>query len=271
MTNAKILNIQISPKIGDKLYNCNKIGEYISNNSSGGLDLVLMPEFFSTGIDNVSFTQYPEIEENSWILAYFSELAKQFSTNIVCGSVIEKTPDKRLYNTSYAIDRKGNIVGKYRKIHLFNYLGGSEGKTIEAGNMPVVVEFDFARVGMSICFDIRYPTLYKQLIKMGAEIIVSPSAWCTLNSLRDEETSDFINCWRAFNVARAAENLVYFVTSNLVGINNQFLYSIGNSMITDPMGKILSNSQNTESAVYQTLDMKLVRKLKKDYPVYNLD
>lgn len=271
MSKAKVLNIQLHPKIGDKLYNCNKVGQFISNNAKNGLDLVVIPEFFSTGIDSRSFTEYPETEENSAVLAYFSEFAKQFSTNIICGSIIEKTSDKKLYNSSYAIDRNGKIVGKYRKIHLYNYLGGNEGKTISQGEELAVVDFDFAQVGMSICFDIRYPLMYKKLIKMGAEIIVSPSAWCIPGSTNANNMADFINCWRAFNISRAAENLVYFITSNLVGINHQSLYCIGNSMITDPYGKILANAQNTEQAMLQTLDLELVRKLKKEYPVYTLD
>ena len=268
---AKILSIQFCPKIGDKMYNCNRIGQMICDNSKDGLDLVVMPEFFSTGIDDRSFIGQPEEESSSAVLAYFSQLARQFSTNIICGTVIEKAKDGKLYNTSYALDRKGAIVAKYRKIHLYNYLGGNEGKKICPGDTPVVVNFDFARVGMSVCFDIRYPLLYKNLIKMGAEIIVSPSAWCTLSSTGEDDIADFINCWRAFNISRAAENLVYFVTSNLIGTSNPYLYSIGNSMITDPLGKIIANAQNTENAIFENLNMTLVRKLKKEYPIYNLD
>lgn len=270
-TSAKILNIQINPKIGDKMYNCNKIGEFISDNSKEGLDLVIMPEFFSTGIDDNSFINHPEEEKNSPTLLYFGELARQFRTNIICGTIIEKDPEGKLFNTSYALDRNGAIVGKYRKIHLYNYLGGNEGKKITPGNTPSVVNFDFAAVGMSICFDIRYPLLFKNLIKMGAEIIVAPAAWCNLTSTPEDEMADFINCWRALNVARAAENLVYFISSNQTGKSYPYLYSIGNSMIVNPLGKIISNAQNNECAVFEKLDMTLVRKLKREYPVYNID
>ena len=270
-TSAKILNIQINPKIGDKMYNCNKIGEFISDNSKEGLDLVIMPEFFSTGIDDNSFINYPEEEKNSPVLLYFGELARQFRTNIICGTIIEKDPEGKLFNTSYALDRNGAIVGKYRKIHLYNYLGGNERKKITPGSAPSVVNFDFAAVGMSICFDIRYPLLFKNLIKMGAEIIVAPAAWCNLTSTPEDEMADFINCWRALNVARAAENLVYFISSNQTGKSYPYLYSIGNSMIVNPLGKIISNAQNNECAVFEKLDMTLVRKLKREYPVYNID
>ena len=270
-TQAKILTIQFNPKIGDKMHNCNRVGEFISDNSKEGLDLVIIPEFFSTGIDDNSFLNSPEEEKKSPTLLYLSELARQFSTNIICGTVIEKDAEGKLFNTSYALDRKGSIVGKYRKIHLYNYLGGNEGRKIKPGTSPAVVQFDFACVGMSVCFDIRYPLLYKTLIKMGAEIIVSPSAWCNLASISKEEMMDFINTWRAFNIARGAENLVYFITSNLVGKTYPNLYSIGNSMVINPLGKILANAQNKECAVFQKLDLALVRKLKRQYPVYNID
>ena len=135
----------------------------------------------------------------------------------------------------------------------------------------MVVEFDFGKVGMSTCFDIRYSAHYRKLIKMGAEIIVSPSAWCNLTSTPEDEMSDFINAWRSFNITRACENLVYFITSNQVGLSYSFLYSIGNSMAVSPLGKILHNLQNAQCAKICELDMTQVRKLKKDYPIYNID
>ena len=116
-----------------------------------------------------------------------------------------------------------------------------------------------------------HTTSYKTLIKMGAEIIVSPSAWSVLSTNNPNDTADFINCWRAFNITRAAENLVCFVTSNLVGSGNAYLYSIGNSMIVNPEGKILYNAQNNECAHCQSVDLELIRRLKKEYPIYNLD
>ena len=106
---------------------------------------------------------------------------------------------------------------------------------------------------------------------MGAEIIVSPSAWSVLSTNNPNDTADFINCWRAFNITRAAENLVCFVTSNLAGSGNAYLYSIGNSMIVNPEGKILYNAQNNECAHCQSVDLELIRRLKKEYPIYNLD
>ena len=109
MDKVRVLNIQFTPKIGDKVKNCNIVGEFIAQNAQSGLDLVVMPEFFSTGIDDESFQKQPENENNSYVLNYFIELARQFQTNIICGSIIEQTSDGRLFNTSYAIDRYGKL------------------------------------------------------------------------------------------------------------------------------------------------------------------
>ena len=72
----------------------------------------------------------------------------------------------------------GETIAKYRKIHLFNYNGGTEGQRITAGNETVVVELDFGKIGLNICYDLRYPMMQKTLVKNGAEILVCPTAWC---------------------------------------------------------------------------------------------
>ena len=270
---AKILSIQYNPKIGDKMTNCEFVGGCISKSveQNSKIDLVIMSEFFSTNIDDKSFLNFPEIEENSEVLGYFCEVAKEKNVNIICGSVVEKDKTGKLFNTSYAINREGEIIEKYRKIHLYNYLGGSEGKKICAGDTPKVVNFDFGRVGMSICFDIRYPLLYKKLIKMGAQIIVSPSAWCHLTSISKEEKESFIKTWQAFNISRAAENLIYFISTNLVGKSYPFLNSIGNSMAVSPLGEVLFCADENESVNLCEVDLGLVEKLHKEYPICEIE
>lgn len=267
---AGILNIQFTPIAGDKEANLKKVKDFISGNCDKQLDLVVIPEFFSTSIDDKSMINNPEDENGGVVTEFLSQLAKEYHTNIICGSVMEKVNDK-LYNTCFVIDREGEIVGKYRKIHLFNYFGGNEGTYTTAGEKPFVAELDFARVGVSLCFDIKFPMLYKELIKRGAEIIVSPSAWSLLTSASDKEREVFTETWKAMNICRATESLVYFVTSNLVGRTNPFLYSIGNSMITGPTGEVIKNLGTEENAAYADLDMSVIYDLKKKVPVAMID
>lgn len=270
MSNVGILSVQFNPVIGDKKANLQKAFDIIKQYCDKKLDLVVLPEFFSTGIDDNAFINKPEAKDGGEVIEFMRETAKRFNTNIVCGSVIIEDEGKR-YNSAFVVDRYGNVVGEYRKIHLFNYFGGNEGTYICPGERPFVAELDFGRVGVSMCFDIKFPMLYKKLIQMGAEIIVSPSAWSNLTSLPDKQKDDFLTTWKAMNICRATESLVYFVTANLSGNANKFLYSVGNSMICAPMGEVVQNAGMGDKGIYTEADLALVRNFKGSVPVAMID
>lgn len=265
---AGILSIQYKQIVNDKQANLLKIAEILEQNSDKTLDLVVLPEFFSTGICDEMYTD-TEPSDGGKTVKFISELAKKYNTNIIAGTVIEKDDDK-LYNTMFVLDRNGQAAGKYRKIHLFGYMGGNEDKALTAGDKEVVIDLDFARVGLSICFDIRYPLHHRKLAQAGAEIIVSPSAFSYPASLSDEDKFAFINTWRSLNVTRATENLVYFVTSNLLGKSYPYLYSIGNSMISDPWGRILADAKEDETSVYAAISLMAGKEIRKIYPACNI-
>ena len=267
-----ILNIQLSPAIGKKEVNLNKIEYFIKKNSDKKLDLVVMPEFFSTGVDHNSFLNAPEDENGGQITKNLSNLAKKYNTNILAGTVIEKSSGK-LYNTSFAINREGKILAKYRKIHLFNYMGGTEGERITPGDKEVVVDFDFAKVGIGICFDIRYPLHYKKLAKSGAQIIVLPTAWIVPSEIYDDpESLKYAQeMWIAMNKTRAYDNMVYVVSSNQTGKINENIGAIGTSLIISPTAQILANAKDKQCAVYAEIDLEQVKYLKSIYPIAEID
>ncbi len=267
---AGILSVQFNPILADKSANLDKLEEIIYQYSDNNIDLIVLPEFFSTGICDSEFINSPEDENGGEVIKVLQETARRYNTNIVAGTVIELVDGKR-YNTSFVINRQGEIVAKYRKIHLFNFAGGNEDKYITAGSDVVVVDLDFAKVGLSICFDIKFPMHYRKLIKQGAEIIVSPSAWCTLNALSEKSKLDFVKTWQGMNMCRAAETLTYFVTANLVGTADKNLVCIGNSMICDPLGAAVAGADTYESGVYAEIDLSVVRDFKKLYPVAEME
>ncbi len=269
---AGILNIQLKPTLGDKEINLKKVEHYIKKNSDKKLDLVVLPEFFSTGVDHKSFLNSPEDENGGETIKAICELAKKYNTNIVAGTVIESVNEK-LYNTSFAVSREGEVVDKYRKIHLFNYMGGTEGDRITAGDKLVVVDFDFARIGMAICFDGRYPLNFKKLVQMGAEIIVMPTAWLVPNEIyEDKETLDFAkSTWVSINRTRAYDNHVYFVSSNQCGKVDEIMAGLGNSLIVAPTSQILADAKDSQCAVYADIDLELVKYYKTIFPIANID
>ncbi len=266
-----ILNIQIKPIIGDKKANLTKIEQEIETHKNKKLDLVVMPEFFSTGISHEQFEKYPEDENGGYTIEFLKCLAKKYNINIVAGTVIEKVGNE-YYNTTFAINRGGETIGKYRKIHLFNYMGGNEGELITQGDKEVVVDMDFGKVGLAICFDIRYPLHFKKLTKMGAEIIVLPTAWVIPKEVyENSETLEYASeMWSAMNRTRAYDNMVYTVISDQTG-NIENRATLGNSMIIAPNAQILAKAEVEETSLYCDIDLELGKCLRQIYPAAWID
>lgn len=267
-----ILSIQFNPEVSRKQKNLETVRKFIEQNSDKKLDLVIIPEFFSTGISHKTFENNPEDENGGETISYLKNLAKKHSTNIICGTVIEKNNDK-YYNTSFAINREGKTIAKYRKIHLFNYMGGNEGALITPGYEEVVADFDFGKVGMAVCFDIRYPLHYKKLAKMGADIIVLPTAWVVpCEVFEDSETREYArDMWIAMARTRAYDNMTYVVISNQVGKSNPNQSTLGCSMIISPVAEILADAKYDECAIYSEIELDSVKYLRGQYPIANID
>jgi len=266
---AGILNIQINSLSGEKEVNLGKIEYYIKKNSDKKLDLVIMPEFFAT---NIEYQKEPEDKNGGETIKFIQNLAKQYNTNIIAGTVVRKIEDK-MYNTSFAINRKGEIIAEYDKIHLFNYMGGNEGCNITAGNKIVTADFDFAKVGMAICFDVRYPLHFNKLIKENVDIIVLPTCWIVPEEIyKDESSLKYAqDMWVALNRTRAYDNMVYFAVSNQTKECGNKMYAIGTSMIISPTAEILAKAENKECALYADIEIENVKYLKSFYPIAKID
>lgn len=267
---AKILNVQLKSAIGDKELNLKKVDLFIKKYSDKNLDLVVLPEFFSTGMCFETFKATAEDENGGETIKKICDYAKKYSTNIVAGTVIEKSNDK-FYNTSFLINRDGKIIDKYRKIHLYNYFGGNEGNFVTAGKDLVVADFDFGKVGMAVCFDLRFPFHYQKLAQMGAQIIVQPSCWAVPADIyHNKESLKFAqDTWLSMNKVRAYDNMAYVVCSNLVDKVSQDFYSIGTSSIIAPTSQILNNAKNDQGAIFANVDLELVKYYRSVCPILN--
>ena len=259
MGKINILSVQMHPECGEKMQNLQKAKNLIEGVHINP-DLVVFPEFFTTGVDFDVFVKMAEEEQHSETLRFLSNLAARYNTHIVCGTIIERDGDK-LYNTSYMLDRQGQIEGKYRKIHLFNYMGGREGEYLTAGDETVVVNTDIGRIGMSVCFDIKFPLHARELMKKGAQIIVSPTAW----------GSPIVEEWKALNIVRASENALFFVSADLCGeIPNCAVPASGNSAIVSPYGVVLDTLDKEEGVIFAQIDLDEVEKIRSEFPVESL-
>jgi len=199
-----------------------------------GARLVVLPEYFPImGLSETDKVAVREQPGSGMIQSFLSETARKNKIWLVGGSIplVASTPDKVL-NTCLVFDEHGDQVARYDKIHLFNLVLGNEqyheARTIESGNQVVVVDSPFGRIGLAICYDLRFPELFRAM--KNVDIIVLPAAFT--------ETTGKMH-WEVLVRARAIENLAYVVAAAQGGYHVSGRETHGHSMIVDPWGRVL--------------------------------
>jgi predicted amidohydrolase len=199
-----------------------------------GARLVVLPEFFAImGMNDMDKMKVREQPGSGQIQDFLSETARHFKIWLVGGSIplAGSLPDKVL-NSCLVFDEHGKQVARYDKIHLFNLELGNEtyheANTIEPGKQVVVVDSPFGRIGLAICYDLRFPELFRAM--KNVDIIVLPSAFT--------ETTGKMH-WEVLVRARAVENLAYMIASAQGGYHVNGRETHGNSMVVDPWGRVL--------------------------------
>ena len=202
-----------------------------------GAELVALPEMFAYLRREGS--RFPHAQGlDGEIVAHFRALARELEVRIVAGSFAERIPDQtRVYNTSVSISPEGELDGVYRKIHLFDVdLGNAGGGTyaesasVAPGEEVVVVSTPFGGIGLSICYDLRFPELYRELAARGAHFVTVPSAF-TPHTGKDH--------WEVLLRARAIENQVFVIAPAQCGRHSADRSSHGRSLVIDPWGIVL--------------------------------
>lgn len=204
-------------------------------------DLLLLPEIWPCGF--LSFDRYRLESEpiDGPTVNAFKEKARERNCHILMGSIVESEGDK-LFNTCLLLDPKGDIIARYRKIHLFSYQS-EESRILTPGREVVVTDTPWGASGFSTCYDLRFPELYRQMVVRGAKFFLIPSAWPSVR----------LEAWRLFNRARAHENLAYLASCNCAGVNRDKRYA-GHSMVVDPSGRIIAEGGEDEEIVSAEID-----------------
>jgi len=192
----------------------------------------------------------------------FIPLAQKHKAHILLGSLIEKGTATHAYNTSVLIDADGKIAAKYRKIHLFDARIGDkivrERDCFLEGKKPATVKVDEFRMGLSICYDLRFPDLYQRYSKKGVDILTVPS--CFTRKTGEAH-------WEALLRARAIENLSYVLAPNQIGIDARGMQAHGHSMIISPWGEIIARgSEGVEEIVFGDISLDEVKKARRILP-----
>ncbi len=240
-----VLSLQFEPILGDKDKNLKKVAKLFDDNAGFCPDVVILPEVWNIGTDYESFHKEAEyIPDQSTML--LSSLAENYNTYIIGGSIIEKTYDGEFYNTCLIFDKKGAVIAKYRKNHVFSRCGSQEGKYIQNGTESCVVDIEGIKFGIAICYDIRFPELFRKMVLDGAQVFAVPAAF----------PQERIEQWNILNQARALENLSMLISCN----------QYGNSNFVSPYGKILKTSSQKEEAVKNIIQIDEILQARKNTP-----
>lgn len=241
-TKVRLLAIQMGSVIADLKANIEKVECLLEKELIRyAADFVFLPEVWTSGWDCPSFEKCAEDINNSESIKMLQRIAKKYSVNIIGGSIILKG----MTNSCPVINRQGELVCTYDKNHLFSYYGCEEGKFITRGKNPVMVELDGVKLGLTICYDIRFPEIYRAYRKAGADILVNMAAWGASKKIP----------WDSMTTSRAVENQSYFVALTQTGVLKDGTGNLGHSMILDYKGDVLSEINKIEGGIFAEVNL----------------
>jgi predicted amidohydrolase len=244
----KIGLIQYNPVWEDKDANKKKLTSLLEEGSSD-VDLLIFPEMTLTGFSMRSETFAEEIEGESF--KYFASLAEKFECDVIAG-VIEKRSAK-YFNTILHIAKKGKLKNHYHKVHPFTF--SEEDEHFSAGDKPVITAIDDWKIGLSICYDLRFPEFYRYYAKEKVHLIINIANWPNTR----------IEHWRTLLKARAIENQCYVAGVNRVGKDPKLNYT-GFSSVFDPMGKEVVAVENEERIIFAEIKKTKVEDVRSKLP-----
>lgn len=247
----KISLLQFSPEWENKPYNMQKILTLLKSKSQIG-DMLIIPEMTLTGFTMNAATMAEDLKGDT--ISFFSGIAKKNNTNVFAG-IIEKS-DKNYFNTLVHLNDNGKIKARYRKIHPFSFSG--ENKFYRAGEQLAISKVGNWKVGLSICYDLRFPELFRLYAKKKVDLIINIANWPNTR----------IEHWRTLLKARAIENQCYVVGVNRVGDDLKLHYN-GFSSLFDPMGIELLSLKNQEKIITVEIDKDYVNEIRTKLPFLN--
>jgi len=218
---------QISCALGDFDANLQKVRDFAARAKRSGTELIVFPEMIDTGYSMPTIQKHAKAWKKG-AAAELQRIAKEFSIAIVAG--ISERDGESIFNSQVLINPQGEVLAKYRKTHLVTAAPLDERVCLSPGNEFVSYKIDNFNVGLSICYDLRFPEMARTLaVEHGANVIVNSSAWPVV---RAEHL-------RVLALARAVENQSYFIIANRVGTDDGVSFC-GSSLIIDPSGAILA-------------------------------
>ena len=261
MEKIKIAAIQMST-VADKMENVRTVKAYLEKIKDENPDFVILPEMFCCPYQTENFPIYAE-KEGGPVWQQLSGYAKQYGIYLIGGSMPEKDAEGNVYNTSYIFDREGKQIGKHRKVHLFDIdvKGGQtfkESDTLTAGDSDTVFDTEFGKIGVMLCFDIRFPELSRMMVNDGAKVIFVPAAFNMTTGPAH---------WELSFRTRALDNQIYMVGCAPARDVSAGYISWGHSIVTDPWGRVIDMLDEKKGIILAELDMDYEEQVREELPL----
>lgn len=273
--NVKIALCQV--RVGsNKEENLNTVKEAVTEAAKNGAKMILLPEMFNCPYSNDSFGPYAEelgikgdSDSESWVPDQKSspsafalhELAKSNDVILIGGSLPERD-DGKLYNTSLAFDRSGRLLARHRKAHLFDIdipgkITFKESATLTAGQKMTLFDTEYGKVGLAICYDIRFPEYAQLCAANGASFLALPGAFNMTTGPAH---------WELLMRSRAMDNQLFVLACSPARNPDASYQAWGHSMACSPFGEVLATAEHTPTTVYAELDLSTVETIRRQLP-----
>ena len=245
----------------DKKESMATVTRCVETAAENGAQVISLPEMWNCPYSNDYFREYAEAEDGPTV-KFLSDLAAKHDIYLIGGSIPELDGDK-VYNTSFSFDRSGQIIGKHRKVHLFDIdvKGGirfMESDTLTAGKDMTILDTEFGKIGVAICYDVRFPEWFRKMALAGAKLIVLPAAFNMTTGPAH---------WDITMRARALDNQVYFAANSPARDENGPYVAYGNSCIASPWGDFIAHADEKESILYGDIDLDYEDSVREQLPL----
>jgi len=256
--NAALLQTMVHD---NKMKNIENAVRMIEKVSAEGADLAVLPEMFCCPYENSYFRPFSE-KEGGPVWKAMSNAAEKYGIYVAAGTIPEHEGD-RIYNTAYVFDRKGKQIAKHRKMHLFDIdiEGGQyfkESDTFTPGNVVTVFDTEYGRMGLAVCYDIRFPELSRLMAAEGAQVIIAPGAFNMTTGPAH---------WELHFRGRAVDNQVYTIGVAPARDMDFSYHSYGNSIIASPWGDVVGRMDEKEGYMLREIDLDYVGKVREQLPL----
>jgi len=256
----KIALIQMAV-VDNKEKNLLNAKEKIHEAALKGSQIICLPEMFNCPYDNRYFKAYAE-DDFGQTITMIQSLAKKHNCIIIAGSIPEKYEEK-IYNTSYIVNAEGKIISKHRKVHLFdvtieNGIKFKESEILTPGNQITVINTPLAKIGVAICYDMRFPEVIRKMTLEGVEIVFIPAA--------SNMTTGPAH-WHTIAKARGLDNQLYMALCSPARDINASYIAYGHSLIANPWGEVEKELDEKEGILIHEVNLKAVESTRESLPL----